>query len=286
MVLTLIACFRQLIPLGVSFLPSARSQPMRVCISLRVVAFRFAGLLVSLLPVVAVAQDGMQLFHKMQSALGGRNKIAAIEDLQECVRADAWDDEGRFHGEVYKRTRWIRPNVLRLDQIGSGNSYVTYFDGKAGWQILPDEGFLQLAGDELDFARGYLNGLDVKVWLADGDANNIFSSPAPNVIRLSTKDDDSSKTEITLNPKTFLPEQAAVVSMSRKSHSVITRTRTFEEWRAFQGVMFPQRIINFHGDTKVADIRLKELKLDSGMRTDDLAVRPEGLKPDVSQCGR
>jgi hypothetical protein len=144
--------------------------------------------------------------------------------------------------------------------------------------------FLQLAGDELYFARGYLNGLDVNVWLADTDANNVFLSPAPNVITLSTKDDDSSKTEITLNSKTFLPEKEAVVSINRKSHSVVTRTRTFEEWRAFQGVMSPQRIINFHGDTKVADIRLKELKLDSGMRTDDLAVRPKGLKPDMSQC--
>jgi hypothetical protein len=259
---------------------------MKVFIFTGFVRYSFAALIVILFPVASEAQDGMQLFHKMQSALGGRNKIAAIRDLQECVRADAWDDEGKFHGEVYKRTRWIRPNVLRLDQVGPGNSYVTYFEGMAGWQILPDKGFLQLAGDELDFARGYLNGLDVNVWLADGDANNIFSSPAPNVITLSTRDDDSSKTEITLNSKTFLPEKEAVVSISHKSHSVITRTRKFEEWGSFQGVMFPQRIINFHGDTKVADIRLKELKLNSGMRTDDLAVRPKGLKPEMYQCGR
>jgi hypothetical protein len=259
---------------------------MRVFIFTGLVGFRFAALLITLVSGVSLGQDGMQLFHKMQTALGGRNKIAAIRDLEECVRADAWDDEGKFHGEVYKRTRWIRPHFLRLDQVGPGNSYVTYFDGMTGWQILPDKGFLQLAGDELDFARGYLNGLDVNVWLADGDANNIFSSPAPNVITLSTKDDDSSKAEITLNSKTFLPEKEAVVSIRHKSHSVVIRTRKFEEWRAFQGVMFPQRIINFHGDTKVADIRLKELKLDSGMRNNDLAVKPKGLKPDMSQCGR
>jgi len=253
---------------------------------MRVIAFIRVVLLIGLLSVASTAQDGIYLFRKMQSALGGRDKIASIKDLQECVRAEAWDDEGKSHGEVYKRTRWIRPNVLRLDQVGPGNAYVTYFDGKSGWQILPDKGFLQLAGDELDFARGYLNGLDVNVWLADGDANNIFSTPAPNVITLSTKDDDSSKTEITLNSKTFLPEKAAVVSISHKSHSVVTRTRTFEEWKSFQGVMFPQRIINFHGDTKVADIRLTELKLDNGIKSEDLALKPNGLKPDMSQCGR
>jgi hypothetical protein len=66
----------------------------------------------------------MRLFHKMQSALGGRDKIAAIQDFEQCVCADAWDDEGKLFGEVYKRTRWIRPNVLRLDQVGPGDSYV------------------------------------------------------------------------------------------------------------------------------------------------------------------
>jgi hypothetical protein len=256
---------------------------MKSFISVRVITLRCA-LLLTLLIVASPAQDGMQLFHKMQNALGGRNKIGAIKDLQECVRADAWDDQGKFYGEVYKRTRWIRPNVLRLDQVGPGNSYVTYFDGSTGWQILPDKGFLQLAGDELDFARGYLNGLDVNIWLADGDANNIFSSPAPNVIALSTKDDDSAKTEITLNSKTFLPEKEAVVSVSHKSHLVVTRTRKFEDWQAFQGVMFPRRIINFHGVTKVADIRLEELTLDGKMRSVELAAKPKGLKPDMAEC--
>jgi len=53
MVLTVIAWFRQLIPHGVSFLPTARNQPMRVWVSLRVAAFRFAALLVTLFPVAA-----------------------------------------------------------------------------------------------------------------------------------------------------------------------------------------------------------------------------------------
>jgi len=259
---------------------------MRMFIFARLVRFRLAALLITLLPVSSVGQDGMPLFRKMQNALGGRDKIAAIRNLEECVRADTWDDEGKSHGVVYKRTRWIRPNILRLDQVGQGNSYVIYFDGVAGWEIVPDKGVLQLAGDELDFARGYLNGLDVNAWIADSNANNVLTTLAPNVITISTKADDSSKTEITLNPMTFLPERQEVVSISHKSHSVVTRTRQFEEWAAFQGVMVPRRIINFHGGRKVADIRLEELKLDSGIKTEDLALKPKGLSPEMSQCGR
>ncbi len=105
--------------------------------------FGFAALLIIiiLLPVASQGQDGMQLFRKMQSALGGRDKIVAIKDFDQCVRADAWNNEGKAYGQVYKRTRWIRPNVLRLDQVGPGNSYVLFFNGVAGWEVLPDKGF-------------------------------------------------------------------------------------------------------------------------------------------------
>ncbi len=46
-----------------------------------------------------------------------------------------------------------------------------------------------------------------------------------------------------------------------------TQTRQFEGWEAFQSVKFPRRIINFHGGKRLADIRLQEIKLDSGMRS-------------------
>lgn len=38
----------------------------------------------------AFPQDALQLFHKMQEALGGADKIVAIHDFENIVRADAW----------------------------------------------------------------------------------------------------------------------------------------------------------------------------------------------------
>lgn len=222
----------------------------------------------------------------MQIALGGSDKISAIQDFEQCVRADAWNNEGKPYGEVYKRTRWRKPNSLRLDQVGPGNSYVLYFDGVSGWEILPDKGFVELAGEELAFARGYLSGIDLKSWLADRDSANVFAASGTNVITISTRDDDSQKTEITLDPVTFLPAKEASISLADASHPVATQTRQFEGWVAFQGIKFPGRIINFHGEKKVADIRLQQIKLDGGMRSEDLAIRPQGLQPDMSQCGK
>ena len=54
--------------------------------------------------------EGLKLFHKMQQALGGADKIAAVRDFEQQVRAESWNgNTGQSIGEGVKRTRWIRP---------------------------------------------------------------------------------------------------------------------------------------------------------------------------------
>ena len=70
-------------------------------------------------------QEGLLLLHKMQDGLGGAKRIAAVQDFDETIRAEAWDARGAPLGEVRKRTRWMRsPSMLRLDQIGPRGTYV------------------------------------------------------------------------------------------------------------------------------------------------------------------
>ena len=84
----------------------------------------------------ASAQDGLNLLHKMQTALGGAKNIAAIGDFEEIQSAATFSRDGKPLGKVVKRIRWIGPNVLRLDQVGPGDTYVLYFDGATGWEVL------------------------------------------------------------------------------------------------------------------------------------------------------
>jgi hypothetical protein len=74
----------------------SRVQFRIICAEL--ITFGFLLALAALSPVFFSAtcqgQDGMQLFHKMQTALGGADKIAAIQDFDQCVRADSWDNDG------------------------------------------------------------------------------------------------------------------------------------------------------------------------------------------------
>jgi hypothetical protein len=237
-----------------------------------------------LLPTACECQNGLPLFHRMQTALGGREKINAVRAFEQCVRANAWDDAGKYHGVVYKRTRWIKPDIVRLDQIGMGDTYVLFFDGKAGWEILPDKGFTQLAGGELEFAQGYAQGVDVMGWLADDDVDTVFTSSASNVVSLSTKGNALHRTDITLDPTTFLPMSESTISLTDAGHPLQTKRREFSKWRNFQGVKFPRRIVNFHGAARVADIRMLKIKINDIMSVKDLAIEPQNKQPQMSTC--
>jgi hypothetical protein len=240
------------------------------------------AMLTLLLCPPASSQNALQLFHKMQSALGGAEKIASVRGFEESVRADAWYSNGNLLGEVRKRTRLIRPNYLRLDQEGPSDTYVLYFDGTSGWEILPDKSVANLAGGELKFAQDYLGGLNLNAWLADRDPSRVITFSGPNVIVVSTKGDSSQRTEITLDPVTFLPVKETEISLSDPNHPVPIET-IFGQWRAIDGIRFPQRISKFQNGRKLAEITVEQIKLNGGMKAGDLAVKPPDLKPVMSQ---
>ncbi len=80
----------------------------------------------------ASAQNGLALLHKMQTALGGAKDVAAIRDFEEIQSATMFNREGKPLGNVVKRTRWIRPNVIRLDQVGPGDTLCTLLRWDSG----------------------------------------------------------------------------------------------------------------------------------------------------------
>ncbi len=222
------------------------------------------------------------MLHKLQQALGGADKIAEIHDFEQLVRAEAWDRQGKRIGEVRKRTRWIKPNHLRLDQVGPGDTYALYFDGISGWEILPGKTVTDLAGGELEFARRYLSGFTLNIWLADRNPDYELASPAKNVVRVSARNVANGQSDITLDPISWLPVKQASISVADPDHPQTSETQ-FKEWMTEHGVKFPRRVWILHGGIRLADITTERIKLNSGLRTADLALKPADLNPVMSR---
>jgi hypothetical protein len=234
--------------------------------------------------------EGFQLLHGMQTALGGAKNIAAVRDYEETIRALAWDASGGALGEVRKRTRWMRsPGLLRLDQIGPRGTYVLFFEGASGkgWEILPDlrgaDAFkttgaaVDLAGGELEFAKGYFTGFDLNLWLADQQPGWAVASPRPNVVRI---EHDGKATDLTVDPTTKLPVSSAGVSLADPDHPVPGEMR-YEEWKEVSGVRFPTRRVNYLSGLKRGDVITGTIRVNAGLRPQDLAAKPADFAPDI-----
>jgi hypothetical protein len=237
-------------------------------------------------------QEGLLLLHKLQDALGGAKRIAAVRDFEETIRAEAWDASGAPLGEVRKRTRWMRtPNVLRLDQIGPRGTYVLYFDGgtTAGWEILPDltspdrykttGKAIALVGGELEFAKNYLSGFELDLWLADRTPGFTVTSPRPNVLRI---EHDGQATDFTLDPLASLPVASAGISLADPDHPVPAEMR-YDGWRDVSGVRFPTRRINYHSGVKRGEVTTQDIRVNVGLRLQELAAKPADFAPDISR---
>lgn len=186
----------------------------------------------------------VELFHRMQHALGDPEKIAGIWDFEERLKAATWDRAGKPAGEVRKRVRWVKPGYLRLDQAGPYDTYSLFFDGTSGWESLPDGRQTDLEGGELNFARKYLSDFMLNIWMADRLPGYTVTSPARNVVRVSIGEAESEQIDIVLDTATWLPLRETSISLSDPAHPVPSETR-IREWMTVRGVRFPgPRIAN------------------------------------------
>lgn len=227
------------------------------------------------------SQDGLPLFRKMQDALGGADRIAAIRDFEQEVRAESWNgNTGQSMGEVRKRTRWIRPNHVRVDQVGPGSTYVLYCDGTTGWEILPGtQQAVELTGGELEFAREYVRGFRLNTWLADRDSRYRLTSPSPNVVRISDGD-ITHQVDITLDTAS-LPNRMRFTTLSDPAHPV-TGEEVTTEWETVQGIRFPRSWTVFRSGIRVAEAKEARSFVNRGLDLPDLTAKPPDSKPVLS----
>jgi hypothetical protein len=240
-------------------------------------------------PPARSTSEGLILLHKMQEGLGGAEKLAAIRDLEETIRAEARDATGSSLGGVRKRTRWIQsPDTIRLDQIGPRGTYVLYLDGRSssGWEILPDVqaadaykttgAAVDLSGGELEFAKKYLSGFELNLWLADRRGYTV-TSPRPNVLRI---EHDGNATDFTLDPDTRLPVKESGVSLADPDRPAPEETH-YEDWKEFSGVRFPTHKVKYISGVNRGETRTESIHVNTGLRPEDLAAKPSDFSPEI-----
>ena len=212
--------------------------------------------------------QGKTLLERAQQAMGGAEKLAAVKDSSHQVSATMQGPQGSMKAE--QQNFWIAPNHFRQESQLPFGKITAYSDGKTGW-IAGPQGAQPLPPPILKQIQGELFRNPFTLLLSDRDASRTVSAVGPNRVRISDSQGESA--EIEVDPKTGLPLSASfqAVQMGGAPADV---TVTWSDWRDVSGLKLPFKAAISRGNQPGGDATVTDWKINSGLKTEDLAKQP------------
>ena len=208
-------------------------------------------------------EKGRQLLQKVQQALGGGDKLAAVKDLVEVAEMQV---EASAGGIKMKQTnRWLAPGLFRQEAEGPFGKLTAFTNGKSGW-IKSVQGDTALVGPMLKQAQGEIFRSYFHLLTSDRDPDRTVNYAEPGVLEISDKSGASLR--LIVDESTALPLGTSYTGPQGPMQ---------EDWsdlRDVDGMKVPFKIILRQGNRKIAEITVQEVKVNTGATADQLSKRP------------
>jgi zinc protease len=216
----------------------------------------------------ASIERGKKLLQQAQQAVGGADKLAAIQDVTEVVALNMASMPPDM--KIKQTNLWVAPDSFRQESQLPFGRIVLYSDGKSGWMSTP-QGVRPLPGAQLKQIREELFRNYFRLLLSDRDADRTVSSPEDGVVEISDKDGNSVK--LYIDAKTGLPAKE-IYSAEQPGATVGSMEEIFEDLQQAGDVKVPKKVMINQNGKKFAELTIEEFKLNSGIKPDDLSKKP------------
>ncbi len=215
----------------------------------------------------ASIQKGKELLARAQQAVGGADKLAAIKDSTETAEFTLSPGAG---GAVVKETdRWLAPSLFRQETILPGGKITSYWDGQHGW-IANGQGSGMLAGAQLKQLQSDLLRLYFRLLLSDRIEGRVVNAVDDDTIEVSGAGGETARIIVDANgmPITVLYD-AINVSGPR-----VPVQEDYSDFRDVAGIKVPFASKVMRAGQKFADMKITDLKVNTGLKEVDLGKRP------------
>ncbi len=216
----------------------------------------------------AGAEQGRLALVRMQDAMGGRAKLAAIHDVS--IRAEGTTMTADGNAQIKLWDRWMTGDIYRQDQEFGFVKRTIFYNGKIGWIGAPGV-VAALAPALLGQVRGELFRLPIRLALSDQNQARQVSDLGGNVLQIT--EGDKNGIRIYLDAATGLPQRllyridfGSGVSVSVEEH--------LSDWKEFDGVKWPTKISSKRNGRRADDLTVREAKFNSGLQVADLEKKP------------
>lgn len=216
----------------------------------------------------ASLDKGKQLLAKAQKAAGGVEKLSEINDYLQNSEFQLGSPQAG--GMTVKETnRWIKPSYFRQDSTVPAGKIAAYFDGKGGWISTP-QGWGALAGTQLKQVQGDLFRQYFLLLMSDRIAGRSVNALEDGTLEIGG---EGQIVRLGFNDETGLP-QSIVYDAVHAGGAPVTVLEEYRDFRDIAGIKIPFRISITQGGQKFAEVTVSDVKINSGLKVDDLVKRP------------
>jgi zinc protease len=208
---------------------------------------------------------GNKLLERAQQAIGGGDKLAAIQDV-----SDTRDVIMGGGAKIQQVHLWAAPGQLRQESQLPFGKVIVYSDGKTGWMSTP-QGTQPLPEAQLKQVRDELFRHYFRLLLSDRMPDRTVNSPRDGVIEISDKDGNS--VQLFVDAKTGLPAKEVYRSEGPMGPPADVE-ETFADFEEVDGVQVPKKITINRGGAKFAEVNITGYKLNSGIKAEVLSKKP------------
>ncbi len=211
-------------------------------------------------------EKGRQLLQRMQQAVGGADRLAAVKDFVEVAEFVLGPAAGNMH--VKQTDRWIAPTYFRQESELPTGKMSAYFDGQSGW-IATGQGSGNLAGMQLKQVRGDLFRLYFRLLLSDRMEGRKVNATGDDTIEIS--DPTGEVTRVVVNPA-GLP--ASVLYDAQTTGPRVSVEEDWSDFREVGGIKVPFAVKIVQGGQKFADVTVTDFRVNTGLKVLDLGKKP------------
>jgi zinc protease len=216
----------------------------------------------------ASLERGRQALSKMQEAMGGQAKLAAIRDLS--IRLEGTTLVGDKMSNIKLWDRWMAGDVYRQDQEFGPMAQTIFYNGKIAWigrwgSIAP------LPPVGVTMVRTELFCFPFRLAVSDQNPARQIADLGGSVLQIT--EGDAYGVRIYIDAATGLPQRLTYRTDMGNGNSV-AEEQALSEWKDFEGIKFPTKISTRKNGRKSDELRVVEVKVNSELKLADLEKKP------------
>jgi hypothetical protein len=206
----------------------------------------------------------IELLSLVQSAMGGRDRLAGIRDWQRQA-TEAWLPN---RGTTQHTVSFAEPSTIREETLG-GNSVINFSNGRSGWTWSSTTG--PVRNLPLSTATGMAFRVFPDLVLSDARPGRTVRLLSPDTLEIT--DENHNSVRLTINLNSHLPQKISWTNLDGA-----TLEETYSDWRPVNGTLWWFHMTRSRDGAVFLQNQVREYRVNNGITEQSLDAQPDQVR--------